>query len=321
VIVGFRATELYPILQKLPVSIIENPHYATGMFSSVISGVKTFAEGAEAFLMLPGDNPLIRKRSIKDLLRTYRQTKAAVIYPVFNGQRGHPPLISSKCFADILSEDGAYGLGNILERFDSDSVEVAVADQGILLDIDTKADYEQLTSFYTNRNIPTYDECLALLHKHRVSDKIMRHGQAVASVGRHLAERLNNAGLQLNVELIVAGGMLQDLAKGKANHPKRGERLVRSKGFSLLAGIVASHMDLELSPGQTMNETAVVFLADKLVQGDRLVSLNERFSFSLEKFSAQPEIQAAVLQRKQMAEFIRDKVIGLVGINGLEDLV
>ncbi len=320
VIVGYRAAELYPVLESLPVSIIDNPNYAAGMFSSVITGLKTFANDAEGFLLLPGDNPLIRKRSIKDLLQTYRQTGAAVTYPVFNNQRGHPPLISSKCFADILSDDGAYGLRKILERFDSDSMDIGVADQGILLDIDTMEDYEKLTCFYANRNIPTYDECLALLKKYQVNDKVARHGQTVAMVGRHLAEQLNHAGLHLNIELVVAGGMLHDLAKGKPNHSKRGERLIRSKGFSALAGIVASHMDLDLSSEQIMNEAAVVFLADKLVRDDKVVSLNERFSFSLKKFAGQPEIQAAVLRRQQTAEIIRNKIIGMVGKNGLEDL-
>lgn len=321
VIVGHRAAELYPVLKRLPVRIIENSNYDAGMFSSVVTGLRTFAEEAEAFLLLPGDNPLIRKRSIKDILREYRKTDAAVVYPVFNGQRGHPPLISAKCFADILGGDGVGGLCTILERFAIDSAEVAVADQGVLLDIDTMDDYEQLTKFYMQRNIPTYDECLALLHKYQVGNKVARHGQAVAAVGRHMADLLNGVGLNLNIELVVAGGLLHDLAKGKPNHPKRGERLIKSKGFSALAGIVASHMDLELAPEQEMDEAAVVFLADKLVQGDRLVSLNERFSLPLAKFSGKPEILAAVLRRQQTAEAIRDRITDLVGMGSLEKMV
>ncbi|MBP2663305.1 MAG: mobA 1 [Firmicutes bacterium] len=321
VIVGHRAAELVPVLERLPVSIIENPNYAAGMFSSVVTGLSQFAGEAEAFMLLPGDTPLIRRSSIKDLMKAYRQTGAAVVYPVFNGRRGHPPLISAKCFPAILSGDGVGGLRAILEQFAADSAEVAVADQGVIMDIDIREDYERLTKFYAQRQIPTYDECLALLRKHQVGDKVARHGQTVAKVGRQLAELLNGSGLQLNIELVVAGGMLHDIAKGKPNHPKRGERLIKSKGFSALAGIIASHMDLELTPEQVMDEVAVVFLADKLVQGDRLVSLSERFSLPLEKFSSNPEILAAVLHRQRTAEVIRDRVTGLVGRGSLEEMV
>lgn len=321
VIVGYRAAELYPVLERLPVSIIENPHYPTGMFSSVLAGLTTFAGEADAFLLLPGDNPLIRKRTIKDLLRCYHQTKAAVCYPAINGERGHPPLIRASCFADIFASDGSGGLRHILEKFEQDSKDVAVADQGILLDMDTQEDYTRLTSFYANHHIPTYEECLALLYKHQVSDNILRHGQAVARIGRRLAEQLNSAGLHINIEQVIAGCLLHDLAKGKSNHPKRGERLVRRRGFSSLANIVASHMDLRLEPGQLLNEAAVVFLADKLVQGDKPVPLSERFRFSLEKFADQPDIQAAVVRRQQTAISIMDNITGLLGTNDWQEIM
>ncbi|WP_094607079.1 Molybdenum cofactor guanylyltransferase [Sporomusa silvacetica DSM 10669] len=321
VIVGYRAAELYPVLERLPVSIIENPNYASGMFSSIVAGVRALAAEAEAFMMLPGDTPLIRSSSIKELIKKYRQTGAAVVYPTFNGQRGHPPVISDKCFASILNGDGAGGLRHILEQFAADSVVVPVADQGVLMDMDTMDDYQQLAKFYAKRNIPTYDECLALLDKYQTGDKVLRHGQTVAAVAQQLVDLLNGAGLKLNSELVVAGGLLHDLAKGKPNHPRRGGRLVTSNGFSALAGIVAAHMDLELTAEQAIDEAAVLFLADKLVQGDRRVSLNERFNLPLAKFSENPEILAAVLRRQQTAEIIRDRITGLVGIGSLEKLV
>jgi molybdenum cofactor cytidylyltransferase len=321
VIVGHRASELYPLLRRLPVGIIENPNFAAGMFSSVVTGLTSFAGKAEAFFLLPGDTPLIRKRSIKDLLRAYRKTDAAVVYPVFDGRRGHPPLVSARAFAAILKGDGAGGLRHILEQFAGDSVDVAVADQGVLLDIDTQEDYQQLVRFYERRKVPTYAECLGILHKFQTAEKVRRHGLAVANVGRRLADLLTGAGLNLSTELVVAGGLVHDLAKGKPNHPKRGERMVRSMGFSSLAGIVASHMDLEFGAGRDIDEAALVFLADKLVQGDRVVSLNERFNPAMERFAGNPEILADVLRRRRTAEFIRDRVAGLLGVGNIEDLV
>ncbi|WP_371380653.1 DVU_1551 family NTP transferase [Sporomusa aerivorans] len=320
VIVGYRSAELYPLLERLQVDVIENRNYAAGMFSSVITGLKTFSGEEEAFFLLPGDTPLIRKRSIKDLIRVFRQTGAAVIYPVFNGQRGHPPLISAKLYDSILTGDGAGGLRHILDRFTADSVEVAVADQGVLLDIDTQEDYRQLIQFYERRKVPTSEECLGMLHKYQTSERVQRHGLEVAKVGRRLAELLSGAGFSICTELVVAGGLVHDLAKGKPNHPERGARMVRSMGFSSLAGIVASHMDLEFAAERDIDEAALVFLADKLVQGEQRVSLSERFKPALERFAGSPEILASILRRQQTAEIIQGRVAGLLGVNSVDEL-
>ncbi|HWR41707.1 DVU_1551 family NTP transferase [Sporomusa sp.] len=321
VVVGHRAEELRPVLKRLNVRIIENPRYAEGMFSSIIAGLKTLAGEAEAFFLLPGDTPLIRRRSIKDMVQAYRKTGATVVYPVFNGHRGHPPLISAGCFESILSSDGAGGLRDILARFTTDTAEVELADQGVLLDIDSIEDYEKLIEFHARREIPTYAECLAMLSQHQVDGKVMRHGQAVAAVGRSMAGLLNRGGLNLDVDLVVAGGLVHDLAKGKPNHPKRGERMVKSMGFPTLSGIVASHMDMELAADYVIDEAAIVFLADKLVQGDRLVSLVERFSPALEKFSGSPEIMDSIARRMRTAEAIRNRMLSLLGISSFDELV
>ena len=109
--------------------------------------------------------------------------------------------------------------------------------------------------------------------------------------------------------------------KASPNHPKRGERLIACMGFSALSGIVASHMDLEFTADNVIDEAAVVFLADKLVQEDRRVSLIERFSPALEKFSGSPEIVDSVVRRKRTAESIRDRVLSLLRISSLDELV
>lgn len=314
VVTGYRAEALQPVLKRSNVRNIENQMYAAGMFSSVVAGLKSLTGEAEAFFLLPGDNPLIRRCSIKAMTRVYRKTGAAVVYPVFKGQRGHPPLISDRCFASILSGDGVGGLRHILAQFDAVSVEFEVADQGVLLDMDTIEDYEKLTEYYARRKIPTYAECLAMLNQHQADGRVLQHGQTVAAVGCSLAALLNRAGVvKLDLALVAAGGLVHDLAKGKPDHPKRGERLLACMGFSDLAGIVASHMDLEFAADTVIDEAAIVFLADKLVQGDKVVTLSERFSPSLEKFSGSPEISDSVVRRMRTAETIRNKVLNLLG--------
>ncbi len=320
VVTGYQAEKIEAVLERWNVRTVHNPGYSDGMFSSVLAGIRSLEADTEAFLLLPGDNPLIRRHSIKEIVRTYRETNAAVVYPVFNGKRGHPPLIGSKCYASILAGDGCGGLRNVLTRFDSDLAEVNVADQGILIDIDTIDDYRNLINYYLRRNIPTHAECQAMLDKYQADGRVLRHGQAVASIACALAASLNQAGCRLDLDLVAAGGLIHDLAKGKPNHSQRGGRMAACMGFSALSAIIASHMDISFSRNDMINEAAIVFLADKLVQGEKRVSFLERFRPAFERFSDSPEVMSAVARRMQAAETIGKKTLELLGIADFDEL-
>lgn len=279
------------------------------MFSSVVAGVTGLAAWAEAFFLLPGDTPLIRSSTIKAIVKEYRKTGAAVVQPVFNAQKGHPPLIGNKCFNHILRQETATGLRGILDQFAAETRELPVVDSGVLLDIDRPADYKNLLFFYGKWEIPTVEECRAILCNHQVNDNVMRHVQAVAALATRMAGLLNDAGLNLSLDLTAAGGLLHDVAKGKPHHARRGGRLLVSYGFPAVARIVACHMDIEFAADTAIDEAAVVFLADKLIQGDNPVTLAEHFRPALMKFAGSPAVVAQVLRRMRTAETISDRVV------------
>lgn len=170
------------------------------------------------------------------------------------------------------------------------------------------------------REIPAYAECLAILHRYQDNERIIGHGKKVAEVGKRLACRLNAAGMKLNIDLVVAGGLLHDIAKGRRNHPGQGKKLMEAQGFEALAAIVGSHMDIDFSAESRLDEAAIVFLADKLVQEDRLVSLADRFLPALAKGSGNPEKLAAITRRRRTAEAISSRITKLLGINHLEEI-
>lgn len=67
---------------------------------------------AEAFFLLPGDTPLIRRHSVKDILQVLPEDRRnPVVYPVFAALTGHPPLISAQCFCADSAHDGTGGCG------------------------------------------------------------------------------------------------------------------------------------------------------------------------------------------------------------------
>jgi hypothetical protein len=67
-------------------------------------------------------------------------------------------------------------------------------------------------------------------------------------------------------------------------------------------------MDLEMDEDPSMDEIQTVYLADKLVLGDRRVDLEQRFARQIEKFGTTPSVLAAILQRRANARHIQAKV-------------
>lgn len=313
VVVGHRADELVPVLDALAVRHVFNECYPEGMFSSVVAGVRSLRPEVEAFFLLPADTPMVRSHTVKLLGRAYKKTGADVVYPVFQGQRGHPPLISARLSPAVLAWNRPGGLRLLLEQYEPRAVEVAVLDEGILMDIDTPADYHKIVECYYTSHIPTSNECAAILAQMNVPDGVQRHGRLVADVAWRLADRLNQTGLKLDAGLTQAAGLLHDMAKGRPDHAHLGARLLRGLGYPKVAKIVASHTDIVFEEGSSLNEAAVVYLADKLVKHDRMVSINERFQCPLEKFAGDTTALSAIRERLAKAQTILRRIEQALG--------
>jgi CTP:molybdopterin cytidylyltransferase MocA len=313
VVVGHRADELAPVLDGLKVRHVFNERYAEGMFSSVITGVQALRPDAEAFFLLPADIPLVRSHTVRLLVRAFRETGADVVYPVFQGERGHPPLISVSLLPAILAWNKPGGLRSLLAHYEPKTYEVDVLDEGVLLDLDTPADYQEIAGRIYRRHIPTSKECDAIVARQAASDIVIRHGRLVAEVARQLADRLNQAGLKLDVGLVTAAGLLHDLAKGRPSHARHGAKIIKSLGYPQVAALVACHNDIAIAEDGALDEAAVVYLADKLVKKDRIVSVDERFRASREKYAADADALAAVARRLATAQSIVRQIEAKLG--------
>lgn len=144
VVTGYRAEDLRAVLDRAGIRWVYNANYPEGMYSSVIAGVHSLRAGTKGFFLLPADMPLVKKDTIHSLLREYRENGTDIIYPVFNGKRGHPPFISLSLFSPILAWDGSGGLRALLAQYQDRVKHVEVQDEGILTDLDSPEDYTKL---------------------------------------------------------------------------------------------------------------------------------------------------------------------------------
>ncbi|MBE0528414.1 MAG: hypothetical protein IH629_04330, partial [Thermoleophilia bacterium] len=83
-------------------------------------------------------------------------------------------------------------------------------------------------------------------------------------------------------------------------------------GYVRVAAVVRRHMALG-DEGGDVGEGEVVYLADKLVEGDRLVGIDERFAARLERFARYPAALAGATARKQEAEGVLARVESVLG--------
>ncbi len=157
-VVGHRQEELRAGIKKHNMVIIENPGYRQGMFTSVQAGIRGLQPGNRAFFIMPADIPLVREATVRQLLSAAGKAPEKIVYPVFNGKRGHPPLIPSSHARAILSWHGENGLKSYLKAQKGQALEVPVADGNILFDVDTPDDYRELSKRYQRDEILTNEE-------------------------------------------------------------------------------------------------------------------------------------------------------------------
>ena len=84
VVTGYRAEAVCAGLCTHPVSVVHNPAYESGMFSSVLAGIDSLPETIQSFFIHPVDIPLVRPHTLSRMLDASRQLSSPVCY-----RRGH----------------------------------------------------------------------------------------------------------------------------------------------------------------------------------------------------------------------------------------
>jgi len=312
VVVGHGAEEIIPLLSSLEATVVLTPRRRTGVFSAVLAGVDALRPAVEAFFLLPSDLPLVKPRTIRRLLQARADSEAGIIYPRFMGRRGHPPLISTAYARTVLAGGRPRGMRALLNRFERDAQDLTVSDQGVVTNLSSSAEYDRVVEYVSREDIPTEDECWALLEEFGVSAHIRAHSRRVAGLAGQITDGLNEAGAALNRDLVLAGALLHDLCKGQPDHPIAGAQVLRDMAYPRVAEVVSTHMDDRLNQ-QPVDEAQVVYLADKLSQGTHVMKLADRRRHTMQRFADRPEVLAAAQRRLRKAEIIQERIEGVLG--------
>jgi molybdenum cofactor cytidylyltransferase len=188
-----------------------------------------------------------------------------------------------------------------------------VDDLGVLLDADTPDDLARLRERAPREALPDAQRCLALLAARPVPRERIAHSLVVAGVAASLTAALNARDQHLVAPLITAGALLHDIARDQPHHAGAGADLLDDLGYPRVAAVVRPHARLGARVADEPDEAQIVYLADKFVQGTRVVGLDARFAARFERWAGDPGALEGVRARKEEAQRVLRRVEQVLG--------
>ena len=142
-VTGYDEALVSTELSGQSVILVHNPHYRSGMLSSVRCGIKALPSDCHAALVTLGDQPMISSPLIDQMITAFDPQDKQILVPLYQGQRGHPLLFSRCYFSEVLTQFDNVGLRGLLQVHAQDILELKVSTPSVLGDIDHPEDYER----------------------------------------------------------------------------------------------------------------------------------------------------------------------------------
>lgn len=149
---------------------------------------------------------------------------------------------------------------------------------------------------------PDMQQCLQYLKEYNTPAHVVGHCKAVADTAYKIGKALNEHGYNLDLDLILAAGLIHDIARVENEHWNRGAEFMEKMGYQQEADIIRVHMHYtEFNPVDKINETDLICLADKLVLEDQYAGVDRRMGYILEKAKklGRPGAEEAIMKKKE----------------------
>lgn len=159
--------------------------------------------------------------------------------------------------------------------------------------------------------IPSIADCFRLMDVYRMLPNIRDHSVVVARIAALLVKDLASSDIPLSLDVVIAGALLHDIGKSACldtpeNHALKGRQICLAEQLDSIADIVEEHVILKkYAPEMALDEKVIVYYADKRVNHDQVVSLEERLAYILSRYAG----NNAKLQTRIRENFNRCLVI------------
>lgn len=127
-------------LAGLPCTFVLNPDHAQGAGTSVRTGVRHVAAGADALVVVLADMPYVTAEMIATLVARYRETRAPLVTSHYGPVQAPPTLYDRALFEELLSIPGERCAKQVVRRHEQAAAVVSWPESA-LRDVDVPADY------------------------------------------------------------------------------------------------------------------------------------------------------------------------------------
>lgn len=163
--------------------------------------------------------------------------------------------------------------------------------------------------------IPSIETCFQLMEKYQVLDNIKAHSVMVAKAAHLTARGLKDAGLEISVFKATAGALMHDIGKtaslksGK-DHAEIGRQICLDNHLDEIADIVGEHVRMKnYNLNGSYSEKEIVFYTDKRVNHDKIVPLEERLAYILDRYGRNQEDLCRLIRKNfKLCEQVEKKL-------------
>ena len=143
VTLGARIETVRKEIEDLPVEIVENVDWETGMSGSIRVALEKFHDDAlKAVVVMVCDQPFAGENLLKKIIGEFQKTGAPVVACAYQNTLGVPALFHRKLFPELLALDAQAGAKRLIKKYESQAVAISFPEGAF--DVDTQADYENI---------------------------------------------------------------------------------------------------------------------------------------------------------------------------------
>ena len=163
---------------------------------------------------------------------------------------------------------------------------------------------------------PDRAQCLQMLADYKTPEHVIGHCKAVAAVGYTLGRALNEKGYRFDLDLVLAAGLLHDMARVEDMHWEVAARYCEDRGMRQEAAIIRVHMTYDpFNDLEHLDETDLICLADRTVLEDRYAGIDRRIDYIIDKAvrNGHPEHRPHILRKKNETKTLISSIEAFLG--------
>lgn len=142
IVVGASSQAVARAISELPVNVVHNKHWQTGMASSLKAGINSLETGCRAVMVTLCDQALVTETHLRRLLDLWHADPSDITASCYTDTIGTPAIIPAEFYPQVLALEGDAGAKSILKSNPKRVRTIAIPEAEF--DLDVPADLEKL---------------------------------------------------------------------------------------------------------------------------------------------------------------------------------